>query len=179
MSIELVTTDGVFALDGGEWAVTNNIWLVGDDREVVVFDAAHDHEAIIAAVNGRRVPAIVLAARGGYAEAIELLVSHGARVDTRDRDGSTALFQAAQRGHDEAVSALVKAKAALEIEGPQGETALIAAARRGHASVVAVLVKAGADWRRQDHTGRTALRHAQDGGRTGVVTVLKRAGATQ
>ena len=96
-------------------------------------------------VDIERVPAIVLAARGGYAEAIELLVSHGARVDVRDRDGSTALFQAAQRGHEDAVAALVKAKAALEAEGPQGETALIAAARRGHASVVSVLVKAGAD----------------------------------
>jgi glyoxylase-like metal-dependent hydrolase (beta-lactamase superfamily II) len=60
MPVELVTTDGIFALDGGEWEVTNNIWLVGDDKEVVVFDAAHDHEAIIAAVNGRRVKAIVL-----------------------------------------------------------------------------------------------------------------------
>lgn len=60
MSIELVTTDGIFALDGGEWAVTNNIWLVGDDREVVVFDAAHDAAAIVAAVAGRRVRAIVL-----------------------------------------------------------------------------------------------------------------------
>ena len=47
MTIELVTTDGIFALDGGEWAVTNNIWLVGDDREVVVFDAAHDYETIV------------------------------------------------------------------------------------------------------------------------------------
>ena len=60
MSIELVTTDGIFALDGGEWEVTNNIWIIGDDREVVVFDAAHDHEAIVAALNGRRVAAIVL-----------------------------------------------------------------------------------------------------------------------
>ena len=59
MGIELVTTDGIFALDGGEWEVTNNIWLVGDDREVLVFDAAHDHEPIAAAVNGRRVVAIV------------------------------------------------------------------------------------------------------------------------
>jgi glyoxylase-like metal-dependent hydrolase (beta-lactamase superfamily II) len=58
--IELVTTDGVFELDGGSWDVTNNIWLVGDDREVVVFDAAHDHQPIVAAVNGRRVRAIVL-----------------------------------------------------------------------------------------------------------------------
>jgi len=58
--IELVTTDGIFALDEGEWQVTNNIWLVGDDREVVVFDAAHDHTPIVEAINGRRVRAIVL-----------------------------------------------------------------------------------------------------------------------
>jgi glyoxylase-like metal-dependent hydrolase (beta-lactamase superfamily II) len=58
--IELVTTDGIFALDGGEWEVTNNIWLVGDDREVVVFDAAHDHRPIVEGINGRRVRAIVL-----------------------------------------------------------------------------------------------------------------------
>lgn len=60
MAIELVTTDGIFALDGGEWEVTNNIWLVGDDREVTVFDAAHDAAAIVDAINGRRVRAIVL-----------------------------------------------------------------------------------------------------------------------
>jgi glyoxylase-like metal-dependent hydrolase (beta-lactamase superfamily II) len=60
MTIELVTTDGIFALDGGEWEVTNNIWLVGDDRQVVVFDAAHDPETIVAGVAGRKVSAIVL-----------------------------------------------------------------------------------------------------------------------
>jgi glyoxylase-like metal-dependent hydrolase (beta-lactamase superfamily II) len=60
VTIELITTDGIFALDGGEWEVTNNIWLVGDDREVVVFDAAHDASAIVAAVNGRKVKSVVL-----------------------------------------------------------------------------------------------------------------------
>lgn len=60
MTIELVTTDGIFALDGGEWEVTNNIWIVGDDREVLIFDAAHDHRPIVDAVNGRRVAGIVL-----------------------------------------------------------------------------------------------------------------------
>ena len=53
--IELVTTDGLFALDGGEWEVTNNIWLIGDDHEVVVVDAAHDHRPIAEGVAGRRV----------------------------------------------------------------------------------------------------------------------------
>ena len=60
MPVELITTDGIFALDGGEWEVTNNIWLVGDDREVVVFDAAHDHRPIVDALHGRTVRAIVL-----------------------------------------------------------------------------------------------------------------------
>jgi glyoxylase-like metal-dependent hydrolase (beta-lactamase superfamily II) len=60
MSIELVTTEGVFALGGGEWEVENNIWLVGDDKEVLIFDAAHDHQPIINAVNGRNVKGIVL-----------------------------------------------------------------------------------------------------------------------
>lgn len=58
--IELVNTTGIFALDGGEWEVTNNIWLVGDDREVIVIDAAHDAAPIVQAVNGRRVTAIAL-----------------------------------------------------------------------------------------------------------------------
>jgi glyoxylase-like metal-dependent hydrolase (beta-lactamase superfamily II) len=60
VAVELVTTSGIFALDGGEWEVTNNIWLVGDDREVLVIDAAHDHRPIVEAVNGRRVAGIVL-----------------------------------------------------------------------------------------------------------------------
>ncbi len=59
-TIELVTTDGIFALDGGEWEVTNNIWLIGDDTEVLVVDAAHDAAPIAEAVNGRRVTAIAL-----------------------------------------------------------------------------------------------------------------------
>ena len=60
MTIDLVTTAGIFALDGGEWEVTNNIWLVGDDTEVIVFDAAHDHRPILDVIDGRRVRAIVL-----------------------------------------------------------------------------------------------------------------------
>ena len=60
MPIELLNTRGIFALDGGEWPVTNNIWLVGDDSEVVVIDAAHNSSAIIAALHGRKLRAILL-----------------------------------------------------------------------------------------------------------------------
>lgn len=54
-----IVTSGEFALDGGSWQVDNNVWLVGDDSEVVVIDAAHDAEAIEEAVGGRRLTAIV------------------------------------------------------------------------------------------------------------------------
>ena len=58
-AVERVVTSGTFALDGGEWEVENNVWLVGDDHEVLVVDAAHDAQAILAAVGDRRVVAVV------------------------------------------------------------------------------------------------------------------------
>ncbi|MFC4531484.1 MBL fold metallo-hydrolase [Sphaerisporangium dianthi] len=59
MTIGKIVTSGTFTLDGGSWDVDNNVWLVGDDHEVVVIDAAHDAEAIRQAVGGRRLKAIV------------------------------------------------------------------------------------------------------------------------
>ncbi|RYE39765.1 MAG: MBL fold metallo-hydrolase [Hyphomicrobiales bacterium] len=57
--IDRVVTSGTFSLDGGTWDVDNNIWIVGDDSEVVVIDAAHTAGPIIEAVAGRTVRAIV------------------------------------------------------------------------------------------------------------------------
>ncbi|OUZ09136.1 Zn-dependent hydrolase [Aeromicrobium sp. PE09-221] len=58
--IEKVVTSGQFSLDGGTWDVDNNVWIVGDDSEVIVIDAPHDAAAIAEAVGSRRVLAIVL-----------------------------------------------------------------------------------------------------------------------
>ena len=57
--IDHVVTSGTFSLDGGTWEVDNNVWIVGDENEVVVIDAAHDPERIGAAIGGRRVVAVV------------------------------------------------------------------------------------------------------------------------
>ena len=59
LRIDRVVTHGVFALDGGEWEVDNNIWIVGDDDEVFVVDAAHDADAIVDAVDGRKVRGVI------------------------------------------------------------------------------------------------------------------------
>ncbi|MFJ3958862.1 MBL fold metallo-hydrolase [Arthrobacter sp. NPDC090010] len=58
--IERLVTSGTFSLDGGTWEVDNNVWIVGDDTEVVVIDPAHDPEAIVSAVAGRTVRAVLL-----------------------------------------------------------------------------------------------------------------------
>ncbi|MFD7861200.1 MBL fold metallo-hydrolase [Streptomyces sp. NPDC059783] len=57
--IDHLVTSGTFALDGGEWDVDNNVWIVGDDTEAVVIDAAHDAAAIRAALGGRTLRAII------------------------------------------------------------------------------------------------------------------------
>ncbi|MGP3751419.1 MBL fold metallo-hydrolase [Streptomyces sp. IBSNAI001] len=57
--IDHLVTSGTFALDGGEWDVDNNVWIVGDDTEAVVIDAAHDAVAIQDALGGRTLRAII------------------------------------------------------------------------------------------------------------------------
>lgn len=57
--IEHLVTSGTFSLDGGTWEVDNNVWLVGDEREVLVIDAAHSADAIAEAIGDRRLVAVV------------------------------------------------------------------------------------------------------------------------
>ena len=59
LRIEQVVTSGIFSLDGDDFDVDNNIWLLGDDEEVIIFDAAHDHRPIVEGVAGRKVKAII------------------------------------------------------------------------------------------------------------------------
>jgi glyoxylase-like metal-dependent hydrolase (beta-lactamase superfamily II) len=57
--VQNLVTSGVFELDGGSWDVDNNVWIVGDDAEVIVIDAAHDAAAIADVVGDRELRAIV------------------------------------------------------------------------------------------------------------------------
>ena len=57
--VDRVITRGEFTLDGQSFTVDNNVWIVGDDNEVLVVDAAHDPSVISAAVGDRRVSLIV------------------------------------------------------------------------------------------------------------------------
>jgi glyoxylase-like metal-dependent hydrolase (beta-lactamase superfamily II) len=54
-----LTTSGIFSLDGQDFEVENNVWIVGSATEVVVIDAPHSAPEIVSAVGDRRVLAIV------------------------------------------------------------------------------------------------------------------------
>jgi glyoxylase-like metal-dependent hydrolase (beta-lactamase superfamily II) len=58
--IDEAVVSGVFSLDGSDFDVDNDAWLVGDDAEVLVVDTPHRAGPILEAIAGRRVTAIVL-----------------------------------------------------------------------------------------------------------------------
>ncbi|MCO7218821.1 MBL fold metallo-hydrolase [Klenkia sp. PcliD-1-E] len=60
VSIDKTVVSGVFSLDGQDFDVDNNVWLVGDEETVVVIDAPHDAAPILAAIGPRTLGAIVL-----------------------------------------------------------------------------------------------------------------------
>ena len=87
--IEKAVVSGVFSLDGQDFDVDNNVWLVGDDDEVLVIDAPHDAAPIVQAIGGRTVTAIVLT--HGHNDHIT------AAVDLRAATGAPIWFHPADR----------------------------------------------------------------------------------
>jgi glyoxylase-like metal-dependent hydrolase (beta-lactamase superfamily II) len=87
--IDKVVVSGVFSLDGQDFDVDNNVWLVGDDDEVLVIDAPHDAAPIIEAIGGRTVTAIVLT--HGHNDHLT------AAVDLRQATGAPIWFHPADR----------------------------------------------------------------------------------
>ena len=89
VTVDRVVTSGVFSLDGQDFDVDNNVWLVGDESEVGVVDAAHDAQAILDAVGDRRVVAIVCThAHNDHVNAVRALVAAtGAVVRLHPDDG--------------------------------------------------------------------------------------------
>lgn len=57
--IDHAVTSGTFSLDGQTFDVDNNVWVLGDGSECVVFDAPHDVSAILDVIGGRTVKAII------------------------------------------------------------------------------------------------------------------------
>jgi glyoxylase-like metal-dependent hydrolase (beta-lactamase superfamily II) len=57
--IDAVRIAGVYANTDPPEAIENNVWVIGDDHEVLVVDASHDVTPILTTIDGRRVTQIV------------------------------------------------------------------------------------------------------------------------
>lgn len=86
--VERVVTSGIFSIDGEDHEVDNNIWIIGDDAEVIVVDAAHEAAPIVEAVGDRAVTAIVCT--HGHNDhinaAVDLAAATGAPILLHDAD---------------------------------------------------------------------------------------------
>ena len=116
--IEKAVVSGVFSLDGQDFDVDNNVWLVGDDAEVLVIDAPHDAAPIVEAIAGRRVTAIVLT--HGHNDHIT------AAVALREATGAPIWFNPADRMLWDQVYVAVHPGAAPDEELTEGTTFQVA-----------------------------------------------------
>lgn len=101
-----------------------------------------------------------LAAFGGSADIIKILVAHGA--DPRmpdDVEGFSPLHMACQENHKEAVVALIECKAEVNFgaAGRGNVTPLHTAAVEGNAEIIEVLLSKKAKYESKDANGETPL----------------------
>lgn len=88
--------------------------------------------------------ALLLAAQNGEANLVELLLWHGADIETKDKDGLTPLGVAVLKQQKEIVDFLIKRGAKIDTLSIRGTTPLISATRTGSLELVQLLLKAGA-----------------------------------
>jgi ankyrin repeat protein len=120
---------------------------------------------------------LIIAAEEDYGDIASLLVAHGADVNAKSEDGSTALMNAAAEGNAEIVSLLISKGADLNTADNSGQTPLIKAAGEGQARAVEILVAHGADINHNDKSGITAIMKALINGHGDVATTLMQKGA--
>ncbi len=101
-------------------------------------------------------PALGRAARGGHAEAMNLLLENGAHIDIRDKFDHTPLMWACHTKHLELAETLLKNGADLNAEDRNGHTALRHAVHAGNFEVMDFLLKCGAQFNVESY-GHTSL----------------------
>ena len=99
-------------------------------------------------------------------------------MNSKTKNGWTALHEASWQGHDEMVRLLLRQGTDPNEVDNQGQTASHQAAWRGHAAVLElILEEANADLDREDKTGQTPLHHAASNGSTTAIRLLLDKGA--
>lgn len=90
-------------------------------------------------------PLMLLVSYCNDTKSVKALLRKGARVDSKNNDGDTALMTAASKGHAAIVSILLDNGANVNLGGWSDQTALYLAAEKGHTEIVDMLLARGAD----------------------------------
>ncbi|XP_046867950.1 protein TANC2 isoform X4 [Drosophila willistoni] len=102
--------------------------------------------------------ALTAAGRHGCVDVINILLSRGAQINARNRQGFTALWLAVKEGHLSVVEQLLQRGALLDEHlGENRKTPLMIAAEEGHLELLELLLARGSNLEAQDHEGFTAL----------------------
>lgn len=146
-----------------------------------------DQGALIDSLGPHKMTPLMLAATGGFSEAVDFLLANNAQVDASTEEKKrTALFFASKNGHMDVVKVLiayVKEKKTAQIKpfintsDTQGLTALHLASLNGHAELVAHLLMEGAEVNQQDQHKLTPIHLAAENGQAAVVKYLLAHGA--
>ena len=121
-------------------------------------------------------PPLHVAAGYGHAEIVELLLSRGANVNSRNVEGGTALHLAAN-GHADVVSVLLANSANVDLANANRVAAIHVAVQGSHVDVVRMLVDSGADVASRLSSGETPLEMALEDNFETIAGILRAAGA--
>lgn len=123
-------------------------------------------------INGQ----FVIAARAGNVARVQALLEQGAKVNSRDRNGDSALNMAAVKGNVALVDVLLQADADVNLANIAGVTPLMGATFGGSGELVRKLIAAKADTAPLDRVKKNAATYAAANGCTECLAELLRAG---
>eukprot|EP00927_Polykrikos_kofoidii_P029710 TRINITY_DN25648_c0_g1_i1.p1 TRINITY_DN25648_c0_g1~~TRINITY_DN25648_c0_g1_i1.p1 ORF type:complete len:197 (-),score=39.35 TRINITY_DN25648_c0_g1_i1:146-736(-) len=140
---------------------------IGHVREVL--DRGIQADAHIAADGSSP---LAIAARGGHADVVELLLLRRASTDIHTDEGSSVLMHAVSGASSVAVRLILQAQANPSEQNEDGITPLMLAAESGSLEVARLLVEAGADPHVVTEEWGSAFDAATEGGKTNVANYL-------
>ena len=123
-------TPCMFAAEMGKIDIVKYIW--SRNKDLILFEDEFCSQPIHRA------------AAHGHIDVVDFLLSQGAKVNARDKEGNTPLILAALCGSVELVKYLIEKKANVSLKAYDGMSSLCVAARNGSLSVAKILVENGA-----------------------------------
>jgi uncharacterized protein len=118
----------------------------------------------------------VLAAKAGWVERVSALLTQGAAVNSRDRNGDSPLNMAASKDNEALADVLIRAGADVNLANISGVTPLMGAAFKGNAKIVRQLIAAGARTDAVDRVKKNAAIYAAGVGCNACLMEFLRAG---